>query len=203
VYSAIELVAEIVRVNSAIDSLSLVTYQEAPNWRDTPVSLDDAGIDFLIRGLQQDQGERTITTMSRCEVSPENLDQIAKNLPPSKLLGLQSNVPLASGGQAHIPMMDFMCSPSQRNLERLTRLLESLRMGKGFLLESGRSYHYYGSRVLSEAGWRTFLGRCLLMTGCADERYVGHQLVNGFCVLRISSGRLKNREPLVVAEISD
>jgi hypothetical protein len=202
VYSAIELVAEIVRVNSAIDSLSLVTYEEAPNWRDTPVSLDDAGIDFLIRGLQQDQCERTMTNMSRCEVSPENLYQTAKNLPVSKLLGLQSNVTLAGGGQAHIPMMDFMCSPSPRNLERLTSLLESLRIGKGFVLESGRSYHYYGSQIFAEVEWRSFLGRCLLMTGCADERYVGHQLINGFCVLRISSGRMKNREPIVVAEIS-
>jgi hypothetical protein len=203
VYSAIELVAEIVRMNPAINSLNLVVYEEAPNWRDTPISPDDAGIDFLVLGLQEDQGERKITTLPRSEISAKNLNQIAEDLPASKLLALQSNVPLTCGGQAHIPMMDFMCPPSPRNVERLKRLLESLRMGKGFLLESGRSYHYYSTQIIAEAGWRTFLGKCLLMTGCADERYVGHQLVNGYCVLRISSGRIKNRAPIVVATISD
>ena len=201
-YSAVELVAEIVRMNPAIDSLNLVVYEEAPNWRDMPIALDDAGIDFLILGLQQDRGQRTIKSLPRCEVFPKNLNQIADHLPTGKLLGLQSNVSLASGAQAQIPMMDFMCSPSPCNIERLTRLLQSLRMGRGFLLESGRSYHYYGTRLLTEAEWSTFLGKCLLMTGCADERYIGHQLVNGYCVLRLSSGRLKDRTPIVVAEIS-
>ena len=185
---AIELVAEIVRANRAIDSLNLVVYEEAHNWRDTPIPLDDAGIDFLILGLQQDPGERAIINLSRCDVSVKNLKQIADNLPASKLLGLQSNVAIAGDGQAQIPMMDFMCSPSPRNKERLTCLLQSLCMGKGFLLESGRSYHYYGMRLLTEMDWRAFLGKCLLMTGCADERYIGHQLVNGYCVLRLSSG---------------
>lgn len=201
-HSAIELVAEIVQTNRAIDSLNLVVYEEAHNWRDTPISLDEAEIDFLILGLQQDQCERTITSMSRCDFSKDKVNQIAGNLPPSKLLGLQSNVALAGGGQAQIPMMDFMCSPSPRNMERLTRLIQSLQMGKGFLLESGRSYHYYGTQLLTDAEWRAFLGKCLLMTGCADERYVGHQLVNGYCVLRLSSGRLKHHPPFVVAEIS-
>jgi hypothetical protein len=202
VHSAVELVEEIVRMNPAIDSLNLVVYEEAPNWRDTPIALDDAGMDFLIRGLQQDRAERTMTSLSRCEVFPKYLYQIAERLPSGKLLGLQSNVSLASGAQTQIPMMDFMCSPSPRNMERLTRLLQSLGMGKGFLLESGRSYHYYGTRLLTETEWRVFLGKCLLMTGCADERYIGHQLVNGYCVLRLSSGRLKDRTPIVVAEIS-
>lgn len=201
-YSSNELVAEIVRTNPVIDSLNLVVYEEAQNWRDTPILRDDAGIDFLILGLRQDQGKRTITKLSRCDVSLKNLSHIADNLPASKLLGLQSNVAVAGGGQAQIPMMDFMCSPSPRNKERLTCLLQSLCMGRGFLLESGRSYHYYGLRLLTEVEWRTFLGKCLLMTGFADERYIGHQLVNGYCVLRLSSGRLKNRAPVVVAEIS-
>jgi hypothetical protein len=199
--SAIELVAEIVRTDLAIDSLNLVVYEETQNWRDIPIPLDDAGIDFLIQGLQQDQGERAKISLSRCDVSVKNLKQIVDNLPASKLLGLQSNVAIAGGGQAQIPMMDFMCSPSARNKERLTCLLQSLCMGRGFLLESGRSYHYYGMHLLTEREWRVFLGKCLLMTGCVDERYVGHQLVNEYCVLRLSSGKLKNLAPIVVAEI--
>lgn len=200
-YNAIELVAEIVRTNRDIASLNLVVYEEAPNWRDTRTSLEDATIDFLIQGLQQDQGERKLMHLSRDDFSSRYIRQLVDNLPPFKLLGLQSNVEVAGGSQAQIPMMDFMCSPSVRNKARLTTLLQSLSLGKGFLLDSGRSYHYYGTRLLKEAEWRAFLGKCLLMTGCADERYIGHQLVNGYCVLRISPGRTKKPAPVMVAEI--
>jgi hypothetical protein len=40
------------------------------------------------------------------------------------------------------------------------------------------------------------------MSGFADDRYIGHQLVDGYCVLRLSSGKLKNHTPTVVAELA-
>ena len=46
-HSAIELVAEIVQANRAIDSLNLVVYEEA-RLAPYPISLDEAEIDFLI-----------------------------------------------------------------------------------------------------------------------------------------------------------
>jgi hypothetical protein len=99
-------------------------------------------------------------------------------------------------------MMDFMCVPSSTNLELLAHLLGDLHQGRGCLLDSGRSYHYYGFRLLSGTEWQMFLGKSLLMSGFADDRYIGHQLVDGHCVLRLSSGKLKSCVPTVVAELS-
>jgi hypothetical protein len=97
--------------------------------------------------------------------------------------------------------MDFECVPSARNQNLLLRLLGDLGRGRTFLLESGRSYHYYGSQLLREEEWRIFLGKCLLMSDFSDDRHIGYQLVDGHCVLLLSSGRLNNVIPMVVAEL--
>ncbi len=62
-----------------------------------------------------------------------------------------------------MPMMDSLCRPSKRNQDLLTHLLRGVGQTRGFVLDSGRSYHYYGVEILSEGAWRRFLGKCLLM----------------------------------------
>jgi len=99
-------------------------------------------------------------------------------------------------------MMDFICAPSESNLTMLAEMVSKLGLGRGYILESGRSYHYYGFRLLTLTEWEKFLGQCLLMYGFADDRYIGHQLVDGHCVLRLSSGALKNFTPRLVAKVS-
>jgi len=201
-YSSYDVVAQIVQANPAIESLTLVTYMEGPNWRDLTHGGEGGGIGMRLKGLLQDQGERILTRHSRQELSAQSLREIARRLSSNKLLALVSRVSLGGGGSAHIPMMDFMCAPSTGNLEVLAHLLKDLRQGPGRLLESGRSYHYYGFRLLSDEEWKVFLGKCLLMSGYSDDRYIGHQLIDGHCVLRLSSGESKSRIPTVVAELT-
>ncbi len=202
VRSSYEVIAHIVQSNPTIDFLTLVTYEEGPNWRDLRHTAQGAEAVLLLKGLQQDRGERILTKLSRREVSAENLRDVARSLNSNKLLGVISKVGLVSGESAHIPMMDFMCAPSTTNLEVLVHLLRDLRQGRGFLLESGRSYHYYAFQLLTEEEWSIFLGKCLLMSSYTDDRYIGHQLVDGHCVLRLSSGKSKASVPTVVAELS-
>jgi hypothetical protein len=200
--SAFGVVARVVDSNPRVESLGLVIYHESPNWRDLPQAEQGADLPFLLRGLQQDRGERIQTTLQRREISAESLQALAANLPGHRLLAVISRVGLAGGKSGQIPMMDFKCPPTQKNQEVLTRLLHELQNGRGWLLESGRSYHYYASRILNDEEWKVFLGKCLLMSGYVDDRYIGHQLVDGHCVLRLSSGKLKARSPKVVAEFS-
>ncbi len=199
--SAYEVIADIVQSSTSIDFINLVTYEEGPNWRDLRQAgkIDEEALS--VKGLEQDLGERTFVKLSRKEVFAENLRRIAQNIKGNRLLGVVSKVILVGGALGHIPMMDFMSAPSASNLELLTRLLKNLHLGRGYVLESGKSYHYYAFRVLSEDEWRIFLGKCLLMSGHTDDRYIGHQLVDGHCVLRLSAGKLKSRIPRVVAEI--
>ena len=196
-----EVVACTVNSNPCVESLSLVTYHEGPNWRDLAQPAQSNGLRTLLKGVQQDQGGRILTKLLRKEVSAEGLRALAQSVPAHKLLGVVSRVPLAGGGSGHIPMMDFMCVPSTRNREVLTSLFREIGQKIGYLLESGRSYHYYGAEILTDEEWRVFLGKCLLMFGYVDDRYIGHQLVDGYCVLRLSAGKLKSSVPRVVAQL--
>ena len=202
VADSFNVVAEIVRSNVVIESLTLVTYQESANWRELSQGGDELDLGLLRKGVEQDSKARILTKLPRAEATDDNLGDIAQSLGENRLLGTCSKVCLAGGKSAHIPMMDFMCEISTKNLDLLIRLIEDLHQGRGYLLDSGRSYHYYGSRLLTEDEWRAFLGKCLLMTGFSDNRYIGHQLVDGHCVLRLSSAKLKSKTPTVVAEIS-
>ena len=195
-----EVVAHVVQSNPTIESVTLVTYVEGPNWRGRPACGDEVIGPLLLDGIEQDRGERALTNLSRTKITEEYLRDAAENLSHGKLLGFVSKVHLACGGAAHIPMMDFICAPSTKNLEMLVRLLRNIHKGRGWLLESGRSYHYYGCQLLTYREWIVFLGKCLLMSGYADDRYIGHQLVDGHCVLRLSSGKSKT-VPTVVAEL--
>jgi hypothetical protein len=196
-----EVVAYIVDSNPSIESLNLVTYQEAPNWRDRIHPGPDNDLAALLRALQQDTGTRILTRLLRKEVSARNLRAMSQDLAPHQLIGVVSRVRLAEGGSAHIPMMDFACPRSPTHLEALTTLLKRIWHGTGFLLESGKSYHYYGVDLLSDQQWRAFLGKSLLMFGYVDDRYIGHQLIEDHCVLRLSAGRLKANVPKVVAQL--
>ena len=195
-----DVVARVVQANPSIQSLSLVTYHEGPNWHEHPPLGQGDDLPALLRGIRQDAGERILARLSRDEASAGRLREFVAHLGDGRLLGLISRVSLSDGASRHIPMMDFMCPISAANLQALMSLLKEVKQGTGWLLESGRSYHYYGAELLSEETWRIFLGKCLLMFGYVDDRYVGHQLVDGHCVLRLSAGRLRTSVPRLVAE---
>lgn len=200
VRDAYEVAAQVIRSNPKIESVTLVTYTEGPNWGDLP-DVEKRTLSSLVKGIRQDTGERVFSKVPAAQVSAEALRIRAEGLGLGELLGLISKVELCDGGSAHIPMMDFVCGPSAQNLTSITHLLSEMRKGIGFLLESGRSYHYYGAELLTDEEWRRFIGKCLLMFGYVDDRYIGHQLVDGHCVLRLSAGRLKCRVPAVVGQL--
>jgi hypothetical protein len=199
--SAYDVVAHIVNSNPVIEFLTLVTYVEGPNWRDLPEAAK-TDITMQANGIQQDVDERIFIRITREEAIAKNLQEFGQKLGSNKLLGVISEVTLFDGRKAHIPMMDFLCPLTGNNMHLLCSLLAELRLGKGYLLETGRSFHYYGLALLTDASWQKFLGKCLLMSGFSDDRYIGHQLVDGHCVLRLSTGKLKATEPSIIAEIS-
>jgi hypothetical protein len=202
VRNAYDVVAHIAQLNPSIETITVVTYREGPNWRDLHRPGEDAEATFLRNGISQDRGPRVLTEIPRSEASAEKLCNMAQSLGETGLLGVCSRVRLAGGKSAHIPMMDFICSISVTNRNLIVQLIDNVRHGQGCLLESGRSYHYYGFKLLNENEWRVFLGKCLLMSGFADDRYIGHQLVDGYCVLRLSSRKANTCLPAVVAELS-
>lgn len=117
---------------------------------------------------------------------------------PRSSLALSSRVTVASGEERHLTLMDFQCPVRPGTLPAVITALEAIGEETGVVVESGRSYHYYGSRLLTIDEWRTFLGRCLLLSPLTDTRYIGHRLIAGETSLRIAADT-SHTQPTVVA----
>ncbi len=133
----------------------------------------------------------------------------AEQFVQDKIRGLKSNFVLAvcskchlaDGSIAHIPMLDFRCKPSPGNEQKVESSLRAVGQRSGYVLESGRSYHYYGLDLMDEKSWIQFMGKCLLLSPVVDSRYIAHRLIDGASALRINTSCRHPKQPTVVAKL--
>jgi hypothetical protein len=126
----------------------------------------------------------------------------SRALEVGEILAISSRMLSASGEETHLPMLDFRVAVSEENDELVPEQLHAMKL-QGWLLESGRSYHFLGRSVLDgRAGLSRFLGHALLFAPLVDGRWVAHQLIEGACALRISSGNDEQISPRSVTELS-
>ena len=112
-----------------------------------------------------------------------------------EIINLHSHV-ITNTGVLHIPMMDLDCSISDENLKAVGEYAKILGR-EGVILQTGRSYHYYGFHLMSKSEWVDFIASSMLAKVC-DIRYMAHKLKDGFITLRITAGGMRNTEPKVV-----
>ncbi len=115
-------------------------------------------------------------------------------------LGIASLVKIKSGRISHIPMIDFNCGYAIENLLKIEKTLHVLGQNKGFLLESGKSYHYYGIGLLSVEGWVDFMKLCM-GEDIIGKNWPRFQLQRGYSTLRISTSTQKPHLPKIIAKI--
>lgn len=139
------------------------------------------------------------------DITVDGINHWVRLLDEGEVLGIISDIKIARSFEEyylahfhHIPMMDFRCLKSPKNLARIKGLLRTIGEKEGVVLDSGRSYHYFGTNPLSEKEWLMFLGKCLL-SGLVDERYIGHRLIDRCGILRISVCPLRPKIPTVVS----
>jgi hypothetical protein len=113
-----------------------------------------------------------------------------------------SEVRCRDGSRRHVPMIDFHAACSAPNQRVVTAVAERLFPEGAVLLESGESYHAYGTRLLSGTEFHSFLGRALLFAPIVDRTYTAHQLIEGRCALRLTGGGGKSRVPKVISIVS-
>jgi hypothetical protein len=69
----------------------------------------------------------------------------------------------------------------------------------GYLLNSGRYFHYYGRQLFTVLDWPRFLSQFLMPCVLVSPRYIGHSLYRGFCTLRLNAAPpFKPITPLLV-----
>ena len=192
--TAMEVVAEIVRIIPEIEKLTFMVYTPRLN-----VGEFYKGERSLpLEGLLSHRPAESSLWLDRDDIASVLTEEIRK-LKVGDVVGLWSEVCLDDEGYSwHIPMMDFRGPDCPEFLDRIKRLMKRIRQKDGVILWSGRSYHYYGTRLTYETEWFDFLGDCGL-SGLADPRYIFHAIKDRCNVLRLSACPLRPISPRVVS----
>jgi hypothetical protein len=185
------------------DSLRDLTNQALPYWESIIAAAwtserFEAFVNEATKHDASERGERLIHVPAG-EVRAGRLDDEIAALDTTEVIGLDSRCALADGSAAHLPLMDFRIVPRDGDTEKLWYALEAIGERRGAILKSGRSYHYYGFRVLPHDKWEAFCAKCLLLSPLTDSRYVAHRLLAGAAALRLSNTAIKPEIPYVVS----
>lgn len=131
------------------------------------------------------------------------LERICAEFPTSlgASLAFLSEVRCHDGSKRHLPMIDFHAFTSAENRRVVEAVAERLFPEGAIVLESGESYHAYGTRLLSEIEFRRLLGKALLFAPIVDRAYLAHQWIEDRCALRLTAGGGKSRVPTVVSVV--
>ncbi|MEK6578869.1 MAG: hypothetical protein AABZ55_06555 [Bdellovibrionota bacterium] len=135
--------------------------------------------------------------IKRTEINRTRLDKMIESMAEEQALAFCSICKLPEGITGFIPMMDFRIAPNPTNLEKMSVVIQEIGL-PGLILGSGKSYHFFGTKLLTESEIQKFLGKCLLISPITDSRYIGHRMMEGSCDLRISTSKYKQTLPRVV-----
>ena len=174
-------------------ALTLREKYNLPFWDGFNLNLfnrDIENFDFFEDILFQNQVKKIIN-LSRIDI--EGLE----NLITDAYTAFSSKVNIENETK-HLPLFDFHIPVGEKNLIICENVIKHLGL-KGYLLDSGKSYHFMGNTPLNELDYKGLLYKALLFTPIIDRAWVSHQLIQGFSCLRIS--KKYDRVPIIVLDI--
>lgn len=151
----------------------------------------------LIEGaLRHNSGGTIHMQMSLAEFTDSLRRNQFADLPPRTIVSLTSSVETASAPTAdwHLPMLDMGAPVGPAGQAACLDALQGLGL-TGLLFDSGKSYHFFADRVLSEQEFWTLLARAQLLSPIVDARWIAHQLLDGHAALRISTDSERHHQP--------
>lgn len=114
-------------------------------------------------------------------------------------VAINSKVILNDGSERHIPMLDFKIKSNKRNLKIVKDVLSILEL-KGYILDSGKSYHFIGYNLITESELLDLLAYFILLQPISDKAWATHQILERSASLRLS--RKYGQYPLIIESIS-
>ena len=187
--TALELIKKIVKKNKEISKVSLYSYIYVP--------------------LQHEKSpfNRAMWMNRKDFLNSKKVNQIIESLPKGAQLGIYSRVKTIDNKYYYLPMVDFSCKKSIKYINLIIERFKKEDIKHGWIVETAKSYHYYGEELLTYRQWIEFYGKCLCSSivhtrknieQLADTRYIGHTLRRGGAVLRFTTNGDKPFEPKVI-----
>jgi hypothetical protein len=190
------------------EALELRKEYRVPFWEAVLLLSRNAGSEIQEKVLDEAAHHQSMTGAARhirlaaSELTSGVLSSFSETLKERQTLLFSSRISLPSGGELHMPMLDFRIRPESNNERLAVGVIQRIKM-PGTLLNSGNSFHFYGTRLLhGQAGLAQFLGTASLFSPFVDQRWIGHQMIEGACALRVSAGKTFPDPPIVVRDIS-
>jgi hypothetical protein len=112
---------------------------------------------------------------------------------------VNSEVITVNNERKHLILLDFHIQESKRNQRVVESVLEAMSLNDGYLLRSGKSYHFIGMNLINEYELINILGKSLFFAPIIDKAWVAHQLIERSCSLRIT--KKHGIYPTVIKEI--
>lgn len=137
--------------------------------------------------LHRDPRASGVIEVTRDDSTPLNLVKMAIPLRGTSSLSLLSEVVLPNGRSAYLPMLDFSTKSRSAGGEATVRAAVGGLGLQGMIVSSGRSYHFYGRRLIDRAEQLDMWAQALLLTPIVDERWIAHQMRAQVAALRVSA----------------
>ena len=136
------------------------------------------------------EDERETFHVPASHVTHDLVCSLITNLPEGYELALNSRVYISPNEYLHIPMIDCAAKRVEQ-LRSIYTVLPKETAASMYWYGSGRSFHGYGVKLLSNSEWIDFMGRLLLVntpghSAIVDPRWIGHRLMSGYSALRWS-----------------
>lgn len=113
-------------------------------------------------------------------------------------IALNSKVILIDGQEKHIPMLDFKITNTPNNVKLAIKIVEIMGL-HGFILNSGKSFHFIGNKLIEEIALIDLLAKFSLFHPISDKAWTAHQIIERSASLRISMKH--NIYPTIICEI--
>jgi len=165
---------------------------------DSPFILDH----ILEAAMFHNQAVEDWQILESARLNVESLRNLVMGVTSGEIITVSSRVCLNDGGTGHIPMLDFHCPISRENQNLVVSILKHMNVCDGFILNSDKSYHFYGKSLLTDEELVKFLGCSLLWSPIVDRAWIAHQLIEASCALRISPKSQNTGLPQVVARVT-
>lgn len=101
---------------------------------------------------------------------------------------VNSRVLLDDGSEQHLPLLDFKIRPSKNATKAVRAAIVALGL-QGYLLDSGKSYHFIGSQLIAANTLIDLLTNFTLLSPISDRAWAAHQILERSASLRITPKR--------------
>jgi hypothetical protein len=126
------------------------------------------------------------------------LNDTINSIGSEQAIGIVSKCTTNQGVVSHIPLMDFSCPPTENYERFIVAALNRIGCKRGILVNSGKSFHFYGLELQSSEEWRVFMSYSILLSPFTDVRYIGHRLISDYSILRVGENKIKPSTPKII-----